>query len=338
MSPAPRSALETVRRGWARLRQRRTHPGFHSQFGGLWSDRLDAEHEIERRVRAGELARDDAARLAFWRSHGFWIEKGAFDSGTIDVLQGELDGLWSGAPLVELGGRVEPLRAGLRGRHCKLVDAYALSAAALEAALAPPLQRFLRLVFDEAPRLFQSLTFEYGSEQPVHQDTAYVVVSPPLALVAAWIALEDVRAGSGELVYLPGSHRLADHRFSGGAKNWNRERDGIAAQEHYHSALLAHAAQYGLKPETFLPRRGDVLFWSADLAHGGTPIRDPRLTRKSLVCHYCPLSARPYYTVYLPDRRLDLPHPSGARAMSAHYDLRLDLEQRRRASRLGSGR
>ena len=54
-----------------------------------------------------------------------------------------------------------------------------------------------------------------GSEQGLHRDTAFVVVDPPMSLVAAWIALEDVAAGSGELTYVPGSHRLPEYLFSG---------------------------------------------------------------------------------------------------------------------------
>lgn len=331
MSPAPPFDLELVRRGWARFRQRRHRPGFHSRFGGLWSDRLDAAHEIGRRQGRGLLTPEDAGRLAFWRENGFWIEKGALSTATIDALAAELSALWHGSPLVELGGHVERLHPGLRAEHCKLVDVYALCESALAIALAAPLRRFLRLVFDGEPRLFQSLSFERGSEQPVHQDTAYVVVSPPLAFAAAWIALEDVRPGSGELVYLPRSQRLEDHLFAGGSKSWNRERDGLAGQERYHAALLARAAQHGLRPATFLPEKGDVLFWSADLAHGGSPIRDPRLTRRSLVCHYCPLEARPYYFHYLAARRHELAGPEGGRATSAHYDLSRPPAERAKA-------
>jgi hypothetical protein len=45
----------------------------------------------------------------------------------------------------------------------------------------------------------------------------------------------------------------------------------------------------GLKTETFMAKKGDVLIWHADLMHGGVPIQDPRQTRKSLVAHFMPL-------------------------------------------------
>jgi ectoine hydroxylase-related dioxygenase (phytanoyl-CoA dioxygenase family) len=230
--------------------------------------------------------------------------------------------------LVELGGAVQPFRQELRGEHCKLVDLYARSPAALEVALHANVQRFLRLVFEDAPLLFQSLSFERGSEQPAHQDTAYVVVTPPLEFAAAWIALEDVRPGSGELFYVPGSHRLEDHVFRGGGKNWSKERDGVEAQARYQAALLERSAARGLARETFLPKKGDVLFWSADLVHGGSPILERGLTRKSLVCHYCPARARPSYASYQRERRARIRHASGASWASSHYDVRAEASAR----------
>src|SRR5213592_603117 len=101
-------ARELVRRAWASTRQRRQRPGFHSRFGGLWTDRLDAARLVEERRASGALSHEDAARLAFWMEHGFWIEKGALRSEQVERVKDELAALASDpsrAPLVELGGR-----------------------------------------------------------------------------------------------------------------------------------------------------------------------------------------------------------------------------------------
>jgi hypothetical protein len=42
----------------------------------------------------------------------------------------------------------------------------------------------------------------------------------------------------------------------------------------------------GLQPKYFLARKGDVLFWHANLFHGGSPISNPDSSRRALVCHY----------------------------------------------------
>ena len=318
------AARELVRRAWARARQRKARPGFHSRFGGLWTDRADALDELERRRARGAVSSEDAERLRAWIHDGFWIEKGAVPEPLLARLEADLAQLVRDRerrPIVEIAGSYERLGPASPGTHVKLVDAYALAHSALEAAFAERVQRFLRLVLEDDALLFQSLSFERGSEQPVHQDTAYVVVSPPLEFLASWIALEDVRAGSGELVYYPGSHRLPDHVFRGGGKNWNRERDGEAEQERYHRELLERCAAHGLAPATFLPARGDVLFWSADLAHGGSPIRNPGLTRRSLVCHYCPARATPYYFHHRATNRSVLSFANGCLYASSHYEL-----------------
>ena len=87
------------------------------------------------------------------------------------------------------------------------------------------------------------------------------------------------------------------------------------------AGLVERAKAAGLTRESFLPRKGDVLFWSADLVHGGSAITAPELTRKSLVGHYCPATARPYYFHYKRDRRTVREHAPAARYASAHYPL-----------------
>ena len=47
----------------------------------------------------------------------------------------------------------------------------------------------------------------------------------------------------------------------------------------------------------------DVLFWNADLAHGGAPISSVQ-TRKSVVTHYCPADVVPIYFERTPHREV----------------------------------
>ena len=53
-----------------------------------------------------------------------------------------------------------------------------------------------------------------------------------------------------------------------------------------HAYLDKAIKERGLKREIFLGRKGDCFIWSCQIAHGGTPISDPKRTRKSLVTHY----------------------------------------------------
>ena len=42
----------------------------------------------------------------------------------------------------------------------------------------------------------------------------------------------------------------------------------------------------GFQAKSFLAKKGDVLFWHANLFHGGAKRKDIRKSRKAMVCHY----------------------------------------------------
>ena len=57
---------------------------------------------------------------------------------------------------------------------------------------------------------FQTLTMRKGSEEGMHIDTGPLTLTEPLSLAGSWVALEDVQPLSGELQFIPGSHRLPE--------------------------------------------------------------------------------------------------------------------------------
>jgi len=72
--------------------------------------------------------------------------------------------------------------------------------------------------------------------------------------------------------------------------------------------------------QRFLARKGDALIWAADLAHGGSPITDPRLTRRSLVTHYTPESTAPAYFRALPtEKRVRFTVRPGCSWITSYY-------------------
>lgn len=257
---------------------------------------------------------------------GYVILPGAVELSVVDAVREELDRAWATRDprhRVEtgVGGESHPLDPQRRGGGAKLLDAYVHCAPARAAAFAPPITSFLRTLFERDLLLFQSLSFEYGSRQPLHQDTAYVVVDSPMEFAACWIALEDIRPGSGELNYYRGSHRIEEHLFRGGYRSWSRKRDGLQAHEQYLAGLHERSRAAGCELQAFLPRKGDALIWNADLVHGGGVVSDEALTRHSLVCHYCPADVRPFYVAYKRDRHKSVEHSSGCRYSSMHFPL-----------------
>jgi ectoine hydroxylase-related dioxygenase (phytanoyl-CoA dioxygenase family) len=140
----------------------------------------------------------------------------------------------------------------------------------------------------------------------LHIDTGPLTLTEPMSLAASWIALEDVRPGAGALQFVPGSHQLPEVLNSGTSKAHNGDYGA------YHKVLqetLERCAARKLPTEHFMARKGDVLIWAADLMHGGAPIENPELTRKSLVSHYMPLGVMP--TFYDFSKVNNVPYPGG---------------------------
>lgn len=271
-------------------------PTYHSRFGGLWIDRSDWRQQLAAR----RLAPGQAALIERFVTDGYIILEGAASEALVDAFQHRVEASFrDGNPDVLYQDHrtqvVQRLTEPADRMGGRVLDSFIPFPQALDLFRVPRLFDFLRLIFDTDPLLFQSLSFDQGSQQGLHQDTAYVVVDQPMQLAACWIALEDVTPGSGELIYAPGSHRLPDWDFGGDKKHWNPVDDGPDIHNEWARHLAAQAKADSRGIQHFLPKKGDILIWHADLAHGGSPIRDPSLTRQSLVGHFCPQTTRPYF-------------------------------------------
>jgi ectoine hydroxylase-related dioxygenase (phytanoyl-CoA dioxygenase family) len=159
-----------------------------------------------------------------------------------------------------------------------------------------------------------------GSEQGMHQDSAYVVTTPARKLLGVWIALEDVAPGSGELQYYAGSHRIGQFRFARGGEHFVPDPCDPNEHDRYERHLESEVARLDCELRKFRARRGDVLVWHADLVHGGAPILRSGAGRRSLVGHYCPASAAPDYFRAGPERARRAPWEGHAYA-SANYPV-----------------
>lgn len=180
-------------------------------------------------------------------------------------------------------------------------DVYVNFESARRICFHPTILRFLRLVFETEPLAFQELLFQRSNQHPIHQDTAYVCLEEPLQMVATWIALEDVVPGRGELTYYEGSHRIPHRFFKNGTKRFSHGVDdpGEATQH-----LLDECRRLRCEKRDFIAKKGDVLVWAADLAHGSNPRTRPEAeTRMALVTHYCPITTRPFYFRFHPENR-----------------------------------
>ncbi len=296
---------------------------FRSPFGGLWTDRADADEQLQSRHGTTDWLR---SALRNWIDNGYVVLPGAADPAVCDRFAAQLGAAWRDGHPSQLvvdsqTGQHRPLVAGDVKRLTRAVDTHVHFAPALDLMASSRLVEFLAAIFVAEPLFFQTLMFEVGSEQGLHQDTAFVVVDRPLEMVGVWIALEDVRAGSGELQYVAGSHRLPDYCFGPNRRHYDPSQDSRDVHDRYYPDTKQRCLDAGLVTQKFAARQGDVLVWSADLVHGGSPITDPSLTRRSLVAHACPSTANPHFFSYLTTHRTTLPLPGGQGSYASQFHV-----------------
>jgi len=246
---------------------------------------------------------DIGAKLRQWHEHGIVVFERAASHAVIDEYLKDLEHLRAYHTdyelTVESAGVSKPIqqftRTELDDDRIKFNLVHSISRAACRLSLTREVCQFLRCVFDSPPCVLQSLTFFRGSQQPIHIDYPYVREQMKLAhLAASWVALEDIDPAAGPLAYYPGSHRSdVMGYFDWGNGSILMEPDSTRTPGEFARYLDDRVRQAKIEPNVFCPRKGDVLIWHGALAHGGTPIVRPELTRKAYVTHYTSLDAYP---------------------------------------------
>ena len=304
--------------------------GFRSHFGGLWTDQGNALDVVAGRLDLGLITSEQAALLTKWILDGFVIIKNAIPEDILaratDDMNAAHEGRFAAVRFdIHEKGRQRPWTHEVQAGATKALDLHWFSDPVRDLIFAPKVLAFLHLLFERRVLATQSLGFWRGSAQEGHQDSAYVNYSLPMQFAASWIALEDVQPGAGELFYHVGSHRMAEHLYHGKFKGLaDAERAGadqnlLTKQVGVHVSRIDEQAR-GMSLETRLlhVKRGDVLFWAADLAHGGRPISLSQ-TRKSVVTHYCPAEVVPSYFEIKPGRMVRS-HKGVAFYSATYYD------------------
>jgi phytanoyl-CoA hydroxylase len=281
---------------------------FNSRFGGMWLDSTTFFSDLLHKVEKHEITEQNVAKILEFSINGYVIFNELVSHDLCDEFACFIDDSISNGNdelIIQSPGETEGNRRLSKPeiiKNQRIVDSYMVNDLAKKILLIEEVSQFLGSCFEEAPLLFQSLSFIKGSNQGMHQDTAYVVTNQPMKLIASWIALEDINPGSGELEFYPQSHRYEEFLFSGKHKHFSSDRDGDQEHQRFTSHLRQQIQNSGKTSQTFLAKKGDVFLWHADLYHGGSSVTDNKLTRNSLVGHYCPASVRPNFFNYSNDR------------------------------------
>lgn len=208
-----------------------------------------------------------------WSKNGYLILEKVFDDATVEMINNEVEQLVN-------------ISAVHYTHDHKIMFANKLSEPIKKSTYHPLLKNVLEFLLDKEVAPFQTLNFNKGSGQLAHSDSIHMTTYPLGYLIAAWVALEDIHEDSGPLFYYPGSHKLPyllnddfenySTRFSLGKKNY----------KDYEEVTQHIIEEQKMQPKVFLAKKGDVLIWHANLIHGGMPVVNKYLTRKSMVIHY----------------------------------------------------
>ena len=249
-----------------------------------WLDRPDALDRIAQKEKCGELTGSDAEACRKWARDGYFIAKKLFDDAYLDEVWSIYEKAVEAGTIkldAEKAAENDPYPGRFLNPHMNIP--------ALDGMLKHDLLRhWNELLLGRKNIPFQTITAHKGSQQKEHSDSIHMTTYPLGYLIAAWIAFEDIDEGSGPLIYYPGTHVLP-YVFSCtlGIPSGRYRQVGLKVySETYEQAIQKIIADKKLRPAYFMAKKGDVLFWHANLIHGGSTRQNISLSRKSLVCHY----------------------------------------------------
>lgn len=209
-----------------------------------------------------------------WSEEGYAVLPGLFSEDEVDIINSEIERL------------LQNNEVHWRYSGTKIMFAYRQSQKIRDIINKKDIQDTLNFLLGTEMELFQSINFFRGSGQLPHSDSVHMSTHPEGYLIAGWIALEDITEGSGPLTYYPGSHKLPYIHNEDFEHGGNRFMLGSRPYDGYEAKVQEILKDHNFEAKIFLPRKGDILIWHANLLHGGTPIKDPGSTRKSMVLHF----------------------------------------------------
>jgi ectoine hydroxylase len=220
-----------------------------------------------------KFPKDVRQQVAKWSDNGFLILKDFFDTKTVDSINGEIS-------------RIADQQLIKVTHDNKYPFANKISRTIKDVTNSSHLLEILSFILGKEVVPFQTLNFIKGSNQRAHSDSIHMTTYPLGYLIAVWVALEDVDEKSGPLFYYPGSHQLPYLLNNDFRETSNILKLGKGSYSDYEDVIEEVIQKNYLKKIVFLPKKGDIFIWHANLIHGGSPIIDQKLTRKSMVIHY----------------------------------------------------
>lgn len=238
-----------------------------------WLDRTDAHTALTGHPEYKTFDAYTQSQLSDWIDKGYMIFPGWF-SDVADRVNAEMDKI------------VNEKLLDFDYTESRVMNSWKASEIVRKITNDERVKKVLSFALGKKVVPFQTINFFRGSEQHTHSDFIHMTTEPKGFLVAAWIALEDIGEGQGPLHYYPGSHKLPyilGEDFEHSSNAWSVGDDLYG---NFEKKIAEEIREHKLQKEIFHAKKGDVLFWHANLLHGGEEVTNPDSTRKSLVIHF----------------------------------------------------
>lgn len=245
---------------------------FPDKESRAWLDTGDSALLAPQKEGFGNFSNAVQQKIRDWSANGYLVLDQHFSSETCDAINTEIDKMVNSGRMQFKGNRLM-----FANKKSSLIKNITRDAGLLQ---------LLQFLLDKKMVPFQTINFINGSGQRAHSDSVHMTTYPLGYLIAAWIALEDIHPDSGPLFYYPGSHKLPYLLNN----EWNKDGSFLSLGKHdyedYEDMVEELIETRKLQKVELIAKKGDVLIWHANLIHGGSPIRNTSLTRKSMVIHY----------------------------------------------------
>lgn len=146
--------------------------------------------------------------------------------------------------------------------------------------------------------IYTSLFFQEGTKQPLHRDSPVFCTVPENLFLGVWFALENANLENGNLIGVPGSHKLISEtlpfRYQLGlnfekkhlrSMNFSEAEESIWSE--YQDYISEQAQKNDLEVIDIPVDKGDVIIWHPLFLHGGRS-HISKATRYSMVMHLVP--------------------------------------------------
>jgi len=246
---------------------------FPDKSSKAWLDLEDSANAVQRKTGFTSFSEEVQQQLLNWSQNGFIHLKNYLPVEKADEIN-------------EAANQLIIQKLVPASHDNRITLGYKNSAVINEVMHDEGLLKLLSFILDKEVVPFQTLNFIKGSGQRAHSDSIHMTTYPLGYLIAAWIALEDIHPDSGPLFYYPGSHKLP-YLLNDDFENYSTSlKLGNKQYSDYEDLVEEIISKTSYEKKVFLAKKGDVLIWHANLIHGGMPVANPALTRKSMVVHY----------------------------------------------------